>query len=144
MNWYGVKTLFRTRALGRPRATDRHFDPRMTLVEERVVAYRARSFDDAIAKAEKDAHAYAAETYENPYGQTVRTTYLDCCNVYELPDPLGCESGTETYSRTEVVPKTESDAAVCQRLLRNETKPQHKSRRNIFNAEFSGSLWRKK
>ncbi|HEX3111544.1 MAG TPA: hypothetical protein VHU41_20745 [Thermoanaerobaculia bacterium] len=87
-------------------------------------------------KAEKDARAYAAETWENPYGQAVRTTYLDCCNAYELFVPLGCKSGTETYSRTEVVPKSETDAAVCRRLLPDETKAQFKSRRNVFNAEF--------
>src|SRR6202012_1195422 len=106
----------------RPKATDGDFDPKVTLVEERVVVYRGRSFDDAIAKAEKDARVYASLTYENPYGQTVRTTYLDCCDAYEIPDPLGCESGTETYSRTEVVPTTETDAAVCRRLFGQETK----------------------
>ncbi len=143
MKWYAVKTLLRTRATGRPRATDRHFDPEMTLVEERVVAFLARSFDDAIAKGAKDARAYCAATHENPYGQTVRMTYLDCCNAYELLDPLGCPSGTEVYSRTEVVPKTQTDAAVCRRLLFDETKAQSKTRRNVMNADFSGSLWRK-
>ncbi|HEY2322591.1 MAG TPA: DUF4288 domain-containing protein [Thermoanaerobaculia bacterium] len=142
MKWYGVKTLFRTRAVGRPRATDRYFDPRMTLVEERVVVYRARSFDDAIVKAEKDAHAYAKTTHENPYGQTVRMTCLGCFDAYELVDPLSCESGFEVYSRTEVVPTTETDAAVRRRLLGHETEAQTKRRRNVLNAEASGSLWR--
>lgn len=140
MNWYGVKTLFRTRPSGRPRATDRDFDPRMTLVEERVVVYRARSFDDAIAKAEKDALAYTKGTHENPYGQTVRTTCLGWFDAYELVDPLSCESGLEVYSRTEVVPTTESDAAIARRLLGNETKAQKRTRRNVMNAEFSGRV----
>jgi hypothetical protein len=57
--WYAVKTLYRSEGLGRPTATDSAYDPAATLVEERVVLLKARSFQDAIRAAEKEARAYA-------------------------------------------------------------------------------------
>jgi hypothetical protein len=48
LTWYGVRTLFRLMAIGKPKAIDRHFDPLSTLVEDRVVLFGADSFDSAI------------------------------------------------------------------------------------------------
>jgi hypothetical protein len=136
MKWYGAKTLYRARAYGGAIATDRYHDPQASLVEERVVLFRARSFDDAIEKAEKEAATYVKDTHVNPYGQTVRVRYLGDVNVYELFDAPG--AGVEVYSRTEFVPARESDATVRARLLRRESKTQSKRRINILNSEFSG------
>lgn len=57
-NWFGVKTLFRTRAVGRAKAIDHAFDPYLDMVEERIVLVRARSFDAAttvLAKASESS-----------------------------------------------------------------------------------------
>ena len=136
MKWYGAKTLYRIGASGKPRATDRYYDSDASLVEERIVLFQARSFDEAIEKAEKEAAAYIKETHVNPYGQKVRQRYLGEVNVYELFEDPG--TGVEVYSRTEFVPATETDASVRARLLRRESKTQSKRRRNILNSEFSG------
>ena len=58
-NWYGAKTLYRYRARGRARRPDRGFNRENTLVEERVVLFRARSFDEAISRAEAEAISYS-------------------------------------------------------------------------------------
>jgi hypothetical protein len=67
----------------------------------------------------------------------VRTSYLGCCDAYELVDELGEAHGKEVYSRTEIVPSTESDAAICRRLLGRESKAQRLLRRNLLNGDFS-------
>src|SRR6266536_2788994 len=58
-SWYGVKTLYRSSALGRPKATDRSYDPWVTMVEERVVLFKTRSSSEDIRAAAKEARAYA-------------------------------------------------------------------------------------
>ena len=47
LGWFGVKTLFRTRAIGPPRVIDGAFDPGIDAVEERIVLFRVRDFADA-------------------------------------------------------------------------------------------------
>jgi len=59
IRWFAVKTLYRTRVVGRPARRDAAYDGDANVVEERVVLFRARSFDDAIRKAEREARAYA-------------------------------------------------------------------------------------
>src|SRR2546428_1999943 len=103
LKWFGVKTLFRVSAAGRPVATDSAYDPKMTMVEERVVLYRSRSSADAIRTAEKDAREYVRGRHTNPYGQRVVTRYLGACEAHWLFEPPG--SGQEVFSTTEVIPK---------------------------------------
>lgn len=75
--WYGVKTLHRTMAKGRPIATDSLYSRTMTLVEERVVILKARNFDEAIKRAEVEARVYSRSCrHRNRYGQHVRSRYL--------------------------------------------------------------------
>jgi Domain of unknown function (DUF4288) len=114
--WYAVKTLYRTSARGRPVRRDANFDPKATLIEERVVLIRARSFDEAIRRGEDEAREYASgPTYCNPYGQRVTTKYLEVCDAFNLfNEPANRH---EVYSRTEIVTAEASAAAVIKRLF---------------------------
>ncbi len=111
-NWYAVKSLYRTVARGKPMRRD-GYRANAAIIEERVVLFAARSFDEAIRKAEKEAREYAALTYRNVYGQRVIKKYLDVCDAFHLFEPPA--SGREVYSRTEVV--TERPSASVTRLL---------------------------
>ena len=78
---FAVKTLYRTTATGRPKRRDKHYDPDTALIEERVVLFRASTFDSAIRKAEREARKYAADdSGHNGYGQALATEYLECCD----------------------------------------------------------------
>jgi len=140
--WYGVKTLFRTAAVGRSMARDAAYDARMSLVEERVVLFKARSFTGAIRAAESEARRYARRRHVNPYGQRVVTRYLGACNAFELFETPGVRA--EVFSMTEVVPKRVSDRTVVDRRLgfKVNEKADRLRRRNILNREFSGSVRR--
>ena len=136
-----MKSLFRVSAVGRPKATDSAYDPKMTMVEERVVLYRSRSFGEAIRAAERDAREYARGNHTNPYGQQVVTRYLGACDAYWLFGPPSARQ--EVYSSTEVIPKRVSNRAViAQYLGHEETKRESKTRRNILNRELSGRATR--
>jgi hypothetical protein len=93
--WYGVKTLLRIVAGGEPRNADAGYDASSTLLEERVVLFRAGSFADAIAQAEAEIAEYCAATrLVNVYGQRVRAKYLGVADAFELFDSkvaAGCE-----------------------------------------------------
>jgi hypothetical protein len=135
--WFGVKTLYRTRAVGSPAARDRHFDPSLTLVEERVVLVRARNHAGAIRKAERQARKYAAfVTWRNPYGQRLRVRYIRACQSYKLFDPL--RAGAEVYSDTFLVKKTVSDRElISSRVLPSESNTLHSRRRNFLDERFN-------
>jgi Domain of unknown function (DUF4288) len=89
LKWFGVKTLYRTTTLGIPSVTDSAYDPRGTLVEERVVILRARSHAEAHRKAKAEAMRYAKGEHFNPYGQRVRTRWLSASESFELFDKPG-------------------------------------------------------
>ncbi len=134
LKWFGVKTLFRTAAVGKPDAPNGAYNS--TLVEERIVLFRARSFEDAIREAEREARVYARASHLNPYGQRVVTRYLGACDAFELFDPP--RAGAEVFSTTEVVAKRVSDKGVVnQRLGHAETVREHKCRGHFLNREFS-------
>lgn len=141
--WFAVKSLYRVSAKGAPQGRDAAFDPDMTLVEERVVLFRARNHDEAIARAEKEALDYCTDApFRNPYGQTVVHRSLSAFDSFELFNPPA--SGREVYSRTEVLPRSVSDAAVAVALLgpARDSARVEASRRNvldiIFNAPAEG------
>ncbi len=71
--WFGVKTLYRSDATGRRKVTHPNYDPKTTLVEERIVLFRARTGQEAIRKAELEAREYARLSHTNSFGQRVRT-----------------------------------------------------------------------
>ncbi len=134
--WFGVKTLTRCEAIGRPKAVDENFDGDATLLEERVVLIKARSFDEAIKKGEREAENYLAE-YKNFYGQTVKQRYLKVCDAFELFDEPN-ENGVEVFSLTEMVSKKVKDSVLIENKFgKNESRESFKRKREKFwNAEL--------
>jgi len=115
--WYGVRTLYRLAAEGKPKSLDRHFDPESTLIEDRIVLFQAISIDDAITQAIKEARSYCRQTtFVNIYGQRVRMRFLDVCDALQLFDRKP-SAGSEVYSSTEVVRAAVSNSAVIRRRM---------------------------
>lgn len=138
--WFGVKTLYRACARGRPTKRDRHYQPDATLIEERVVLVRAADFDHALKGANREALAYARDGYENLYGQKIETTFLGACDAFELFDPPG--PAREVYSRTEIASRRLSNAAVVKQLMGpNSTKSERYARRQFVSRTLAGQLW---
>lgn len=147
--WYGVKTLYRTRAIGPPSDPDEHYDPDSTMLEERIVVFRARSFDDAIRKGELEAEAYAngRETpaggkrraeIRNPYHQRLSTRFLGAIDAFELFEPPG--AGVEVFSSTSLVSKGTSDSALVDARFGQEER--HLGARTKFlDGRLTGKLW---
>jgi uncharacterized protein DUF4288 len=135
--WYGVKTLHRVAAKGRPVATDRDYSRTMTYVEERVVLFRARSFDAALALGEAEAKRYSrSHRYRNRYGQQVRSRYIGYCDAYVFEDQP--TAAIEVYSSTEVVPKKVTDGAIIRRQIGERERPvQAGKRKNILDIVFA-------
>ena len=141
VRWYGVKSLYRSFAIGRPRAVDSRFDRRVTMVEERVVLFKARSFEESIRAAEVEAREYAKSRHVNPYGQQVRVRYLGAVDAFELIG--GPSHKGEVFSTTALVPKRVGDRTVVNRRLGPvESKAESRKRRNFLNREFAGSATR--
>ncbi len=140
--WYGVKTLFRVEAVGKPIAQDSAYDGTVSLVEERVVLFKARAFGAAIRAAEKEARRYARRRYVNPYGQRVVTRYLGACDAFELFEAPGAQA--EVFSATQIVSRLVADRTVVNQRLGSRVgkKADRARRRNILNREFSGSVRR--
>ncbi|MBI5366462.1 MAG: DUF4288 domain-containing protein [Planctomycetes bacterium] len=140
--WYGVKTLFRMEAVGKPVARDIAYDATVSLVEERVVLFKARGFAAAIRAAEREARRYARLRYVNPYGQRVSMRYLGACEAFELYEAPGEQA--EVFSTTEVVSKRIPDRTVVDQRLgaRVDEKADRARRRIVMNREFSGSARR--
>ena len=138
-NWFGAKTLYRTAADGRAMGKDKYFSKSATVVEERVVVFKARSAAEAIRKAEAEAKSYAhADRHRNPYGQQVRTRYLGWYDVYLIDEPP--VDGAEVFSAMQAVSRRVSDRAVVNRAMgANETKQALASRRNVMDVLFSGT-----
>ena len=137
--WFGAKLLFRSKSSGKPLATDSTYDPNSTLVEERVVLFKARDFNHAIRMAEKEARSYARHWRVNPFGQRVITRYLGACHAFKLFNTPA--EGVEVFSSTEVIPQRVSDNAVIDQYLgREESIRDTKRRRNFMYREFSGSV----
>lgn len=140
--WYGIKTVYRSEATGMAKSIDAEYSDGATLVEERIVLLRARSFDEAIAKGEKEAKQYAKGTYRNVYGQTVKARYLKACDAYELYDEPGVL--TEAFSTTNIISKEVSDKQVVDQYLGlEEAETTKRQRRKFYNAEFWPGLMAK-
>jgi hypothetical protein len=110
--WYGIRTLFRLVAVGKPKWTDRHFDPGSTLVEDRVVLFQATNPVDAVRQAEAEAKRYCKATrYQNIYGQRVRLKFLGATDAFSMFDNTP-GAGSEVYSTTAIVPNSIRDSRV--------------------------------
>jgi hypothetical protein len=135
LKWFGVKTVFRSRAVGAPKFKTADYDPKATLVEERVVLVRARTFDSALRTAEREARKYAKHVHPNPFGQRVVTRYLEVCDAFEMferPAPL-----VEVFSSTQLVPGSVGDRDIlAQKFSPVETAAQRRSRQKFGDALF--------
>ena len=116
ISWYGVKTIYGSRCSGKT-SGPKGGTP-STVVEERVVIFRARTFAEAIKKAEKEASEYCNWKYTNPFGQKVKTKYLGACDAFILLDPP--KSGSEVYSGMNAVDPRISDSQVIEGSFGNE------------------------
>ncbi len=138
MGWYGVRTLVRLIAVGRPKKTDKHFDPTSTLVEDRVVLFRADSFDSAIEKAEKEAQVYCRRTrFTNIYGQSVRMKFLRMVDAFSLLDDE-LVVGSEVYSSTTLVARSVSAAKLITQRYGDHKEPGGGSRYKFLDAKILG------
>lgn len=120
MPWFGVRTLYRTRLVGRPRSPDSDYHPGYALIEERVVLFRAKSGSDAIAKAEREAKRYAANGSTNVYGQKLVVSYLGTATAYEMDRPP--RNAEEIYSDTEIVSSTVTARSIVLRRCGKDDK----------------------
>ncbi|MGI5864599.1 MAG: DUF4288 domain-containing protein [Myxococcales bacterium] len=133
-SWYGVKTIYRIEAAGRPKGADEDYDPEATMFEERIVLVQASSLQGAIEKAERDAREYAEGfEHENPYGQKVRCRYLGEYDVFEmLTKPA---DRVEVYSRTELVSKKVKDKILGDWAFGTEGNAEAPLRKKFFARE---------
>src|SRR5690242_9160866 len=116
LSWYGVRSLYRLTAFGKPKAADKHFDPDSTLIEDRIVLFRAKNGDDACRQAEAEARHYAQSTrYTNIYGQRVRLRYLNALHCFEMIHAPKIEA--EVYSTTSLLSRSTADSAVISQRL---------------------------
>jgi hypothetical protein len=134
LRWFAVKTLYRTKATGKPRVLGPHYDPLSTLVEERVVLIRARSSDDAFIRAEHEALRYANSVeIINPYGQHLKTKLLKVKEAFELFDET-VQSGSEIYSSTRLVSRALTNREIASQILGQE-KIDQRARLKFADAE---------
>jgi hypothetical protein len=127
--WYGVKTAYRVEASGKPSKKDAAYDPEATLAEERVVLFKARSFDEAISKAEKEALVYES-TYTNVYGEEVSCRYVGVCDAFEMPDEP--KAGVEVFSSTRLVSRKVSNREVVNDIFGPEETEKQEAARERF------------
>jgi len=136
-SWYGVRTLFRLLAVGKPKWTDRYFDPLSTLVEDRVVLFRAKDLDDAIRQAEEEAARYCKATrYENIYGQQVRLRFLRATDAFEMSVEGQPRSGSEVYSTSALVAKSVRDSRVIVSCWGKKERHDWRARNKFVDAEI--------
>ena len=134
---YAVKTLYRTRAVGKTTAIDSAYHDTYDLIEERILTLKARSFDEAISKGEKEAIRYAKETcHLNPYGQKVVQKFMGSIDAYEPFEAI--EANVEVFSTTYLVNKTVSNEHITNNMFGNELKNEKKLRKKFLNREYSG------
>ncbi len=131
--WFAVKTLHRWVPQGRPVKADRSFDRGGTLVEERVLLFRAPTPSEAIQMAERAARQYAKDRFTNPYGETVVTRYLNACDCFELFDDPG--NGAEVFSTTCAISKRTSDRGLCDRYFGSRSE-NRRPRKRYSDGEF--------
>ncbi len=135
-SWYGARTLFRLVAVGKPKWTDRYFDPASTLVEDRVVLFQATNSDDAIRQAEAEAKRYCKATrYQNIYGQSVRLKFLGAVNAFSIYDSVP-GVGSEVFSTTAIVPNSIRDSRVVTMWWGKQEKHAWQSRNKFIHGKI--------
>ncbi len=109
--WFGARTAFSYRVEGNASA------PRV--FEQRVVVFRAPTFEEAMVLSEKEADSYARRmSVRNSDGEEVRVEYLGYCNVFEIGDAL--EDGVEVHSQLTVHPTHVAEDELLNRFVGTE------------------------
>jgi hypothetical protein len=115
MNWYAVKTLYRTFTDGFVETPDEDYREELDMLEERVVLIRADSFDDAIEQAEREAREYARVEQTNVYGQRICINYIEACDAYMLGESPA--ESVEVFSSTSLISRDTSDSEIADMRL---------------------------
>ena len=134
--WFGVKTLVRWEAIGKPKSIDDNYYDEATLVEERIVLIKARNFNEAIKKGKKEAKENLSE-YRNFYGQKVKQRYLEVCDAFELFDEPN-ENGVEVFSLIETVSHKVEDSVLIENKFGKEQSAESftRKREKFWDAEL--------
>jgi len=134
--WFGVKTLTRWEAIGKPKSIDENFDEDATLIEERIVLIRARNLREALNKGEREAKNNLSE-YQNFYGQKVKQRYLEVCDAFELFDEPN-ENGVEVFSLIETVSSKVKDSVLIENKFGKDQTPESfaRKREKFWDAEL--------
>lgn len=134
---FAIKTFYRTYAEGRPCLPDRFFDPDLTLVEERILLFKAQTKLEAIKKAEKDANDFAARIkFKNHYEQDVETKYLGFYDIFEIKDSMADKA--ELFVKTSLVSKNIPNSKIKHLYVSKEERDLLQSKRKKFlNKDFS-------
>ncbi len=139
--WYSVKTLYKIYTVGTPKKTDKYYNNSTNLIEERIVLFKARNFEEAIKKANAEAMQYSTRPYHtNPYGQTVKMKYMNVYDCFELFDEPGNKK--EIFSATEIVSnKLSNKKLFSNKFGKYESKSALKKRKRFLNQEFNGRVY---
>jgi len=115
MNWYAVKTLYRTFTDGFVENQDEDYREELDMLEERIVLVRADSFDDAIEQAEREAREYARVEQTNAYGQRICINYIEACDAYMLGESPA--ESVEVFSSTSLINRSTTDTEIADMRL---------------------------
>ncbi len=136
IGWYGMRTLFRLVAIGKPKTLDKFFDPTSTLVEDRVVLFKADGFDSAIKQAKDEGRKYSkAIQFANIYGQPVRLKFLGALDAFALSEDEP-SAGCEVYSSNAIVHRSVSDAKLVVERFGNMKKRRVEERYKFLDGDI--------
>ncbi|MFC3151968.1 DUF4288 domain-containing protein [Litoribrevibacter euphylliae] len=134
MNWYAVKTLYRTFTDGFVENPDEDFREDLDMLEERIVLLRADSFDDAIEQAEREAREYARVEQTNPYGQRICINYIEACDAYMLGEAPS--ESVEVFSSTSLINRETSDSEIMDMRLGAVSDDDERFSKKFLSQEF--------
>ncbi|GAA3927280.1 DUF4288 domain-containing protein [Litoribacillus peritrichatus] len=134
MNWYAVKTLYRTFTDGFAEDQDEAYREDIDMLEERVVLFRAESFDDAIEQAEREAREYARVEQTNGYQQRICIDYLEACDAYMLGESPA--ESVEVFSSTSLIDRTVTDTDIADMRLGKVSDKDDKFGKKFISQEF--------
>ncbi len=134
MNWYAVKSLYRTFTDGFAEDQDDAYREDIDMLEERVVMFRAESFDDAIEQAEREAREYARVEQTNVYGQRICIDYLEACDAYMLGESPA--ESVEVFSSTSLISRSVTDSEITDMRLGSMSEEDDKFSKKFVSQEF--------
>ena len=136
LKWFGVRSIYKLRALGKPKKIDKDYNPDVFLFEDRVVLFRAKDFDSAIRKAKKEAKCYVSDTFINVYTQKVITTQIGVFDAFEIFEIPG--HGKEVYSMTRLIKRRLTNKQAEDLFFdKKENTRKHRLRKNFSNKSYN-------